>query len=500
MTLRSRNHRPNRSTIVLRSRLRDLTSRVRTNPALQRVGKWFDSLQADLRDAASQKIHEAGTLASRVARQLLATGSSGPRPIVNATGILNLAAAELPLADEALDALETVARQYRSCATRSSAAAGEATLRSVESLVLELTGAEAALVFSNPGAALVAVLAALAKGHEVLVSRSHVERLVGDFSLPAAAELAQAQLREVGTTHRTTADDYRRGISPQTAVILHSRPAEFQITGAVALAGLDELVALATQRQIPLVASLPLATLIPLHCAGCGQLPIVGESIVAGADLVIFRGDICIGGPVSAIVAGRRDLIEQIAAAPLSTVLAADSLTLAALAATLRLYTKPETALRSVPLAQLLAASSDNLKHRAERLAPQIRHSSLVSRVEVLPGTAWLSEARLPDERLSSWCLRDRAARHERSATGRRPGRSAAVCLGPGRRQLFVDQLAQRAPASGRATGDGLSRPGHALGRRQRRHSAAGPLDHRRALQRRVRGRAASWERGTCLS
>jgi L-seryl-tRNA(Ser) seleniumtransferase len=419
MATRSRRNLSTRSTLVLRARLRDLTARMRTNPSVQRVGHWLDKLQTDLRDSAGERLHEATTLASRVARQLLTPTPSGPRAVANATGILTLAGAELPLADLALQELERVARDYRTSGTHaggthaggadgahSDAAQGSAALRSVEALICELTGAEAALVFSNQAAATMAVLAALARNREVLVARSHVERLHGEFGLPAAADAAHCRLCEVGLTHRALADDYRRAISPQSALMLHSQPAEYRMAGAVALASLDELVELAADKQIPLVANLPAASLIPLGFAGATHLPVVGQSIVAGADLVIFRGDACLGGPQSAIVAGRRDLVERIAAEPLSTILGADLLTLAALGATLRLYRTPDMALRSIPLLQLLSASSENLKHRAERMAPQIRHSTAVARADVMPGQAWLSAARLADERLSSWCLR----------------------------------------------------------------------------------------------
>ena len=98
--------------IVLRSRLRDLTSRMRTNPALQRMGKWLETLQADLPGAATERLHEAGTLASRVARQLLGPAQSGPRAIVNATGILTLAAPNCPWPTR-LDEMALVARDYR---------------------------------------------------------------------------------------------------------------------------------------------------------------------------------------------------------------------------------------------------------------------------------------------------------------------------------------------------------------------------------------------------
>ena len=238
------------------------------------------------------------------------------------------------------------------------------------------------------------------------MARGHVERLHGEFALPAATAVAQATLREVGVTHRTTIHDYRQALTPQTAAIIYSQPAEFQISGAVAQASIEELVDLAAEHRVPLLAYLPSSAVLPLNAVGLNHLPLVGQTVLAGADLVLFRGDTCLGGPASAILAGRRRLIDHIAAEPQAEVFAADPLVVTALTATLRLYAKPDEAMRSVPLLQLLAASTDNLRHRAQRLAPQLRQSSVVEQVDVLPGQAWLTSARLSTERLESWCLR----------------------------------------------------------------------------------------------
>ena len=100
-----------------------------------------------------------------------------------------------------------------------------------------------------------------------------IERLAGDFLLPDAARLAQSGSRD---RHHAPHPGRRlsRRLRPDTALILHSQPAEFAMTGSVAQAGLDELVALAAGRQIPLVASLP----APACCRSASPAPAVCRS------------------------------------------------------------------------------------------------------------------------------------------------------------------------------------------------------------------------------
>jgi L-seryl-tRNA(Ser) seleniumtransferase len=88
--------------------------------------------------------------------------------------------------------------------------------------------------------------------------------------------------------------------------------------------------------------------------------------------VTIFPGDGFIGGPPCGIIAGQRSVIGKITAHPLSAAVSADKLTLAALGATLRLYADNDTAERSIPALSLLATPLENLRQRAERLAPQI--------------------------------------------------------------------------------------------------------------------------------
>ncbi len=112
-------------------------------------------------------------------------------------------------------------------------------------------------------------------------------------------------------------------------------------------------------------------------------------------------------------------------------------MTLAALGATLRLHRDPAQANREIPLLQLLAAPLDNLKNRAERLAPQIAAAPAVAEAKAVEDEAFLGGGSVPNQRLATWCVAlrpqqgslDRMASELRSATPAIVGRLKADWL-----------------------------------------------------------------------
>jgi L-seryl-tRNA(Ser) seleniumtransferase len=80
-------------------------------------------------------------------------------------------------------------------------------------------------------------------------------------------------------------------------------------------------------------------------------------------------------------------------------------LTLAALASTLRLYRDPEQAKRSIPLLHFLSTSVENLKGRAERLAPQMAACRAIARAEAVADTTYLGGGSVPTQKLATWCV-----------------------------------------------------------------------------------------------
>ena len=94
-----------------------------------------------------------------------------------------------------------------------------------------LIGCEDAIAVNNNAAAVLLILAALAKGREVIVSRGELVEIGGSFRVPDGMSASGTILREVGTTNRTRAADYAAAIHEQTALLMRIHPSNFRIVG-----------------------------------------------------------------------------------------------------------------------------------------------------------------------------------------------------------------------------------------------------------------------------
>src|SRR5581483_5089204 len=107
------------------------------------------------------------------------------QPVINATGVVihtNLGRA--PLADTAIARVADAARGYSTLEYDLDAGRRGRRDHHAEPLLCRLTGAEAALVVNNNAAATMLMLAALASGREVMVSRGELVEIGGGFRIP----------------------------------------------------------------------------------------------------------------------------------------------------------------------------------------------------------------------------------------------------------------------------------------------------------------------------
>ncbi len=240
-------------------------------------------------------------------------------------------------------------------------------MREISELVHLLAGSEAVLVVNNNAAAVLLVLASLAGGREVIVSRGEAVEIGGGFRIPDVMRQSGAQLIEVGTTNRTYARDYERAIGPDTAAILKVHPSNFRMTGFIATPATEDLTALGGTHGIPVIEDLGSGALLDSARFGIAHEPTVSESLAAGVSIVTASGDKLLGGPQAGIIAGNRDLVTTIAAHPLARAVRADKTCLAGLAATLRHYLRGDAAER-IPVWRMISAALDELQRRADRI------------------------------------------------------------------------------------------------------------------------------------
>ena len=112
----------------------------------------------------------------------------------------------------------------------------------MEDIVKKVTGAEAAMAVNNNAAATMLVLAAMARGKEVVVSRGELVEVGGSFRIPDVMGESGAILREVGATNKTRISDYRNAYEEGvTGCFMKVHTSNYRIVGFTEDVGLKQM-------------------------------------------------------------------------------------------------------------------------------------------------------------------------------------------------------------------------------------------------------------------
>jgi len=238
----------------------------------------------------------------------------------------------------------------------------------VEDILMELSGAEGAMVVNNNAAAVLIALDTIAKDREVIISRGQLVEIGGSFRIPEVMRKSGARMFEVGTTNKTTISDYESAIVADTALLLKVHTSNFQIVGFTEEVGLEELVALGKKYSLPVMEDLGSGCFIDFSRYGLTKEPTVQDSVAKGADIITFSGDKMLGGPQCGIILGKKEIISAIKANQLNRALRVDKLTLLALQETLYIYRDEHKAIRQIPTLKMVCQSYQSLCRKAKRL------------------------------------------------------------------------------------------------------------------------------------
>ena len=330
------------------------------------------------------------------------------KPLINATGVVvhtNLGRSLLPV--EAIENLAPVAGRYSNLEYDLKAGQRGSRYSSVEDILCEISGAEAAMAVNNNAAAVLLCLETLARGKKVIVSRGELVEIGGSFRVPDVMAKSGSILKEVGTTNRTHLKDYENALDEDTALMLKVHRSNYSVVGFTAEVSLREMVALGTKHDLPVMEDLGSGTFIDFSKYGLVKEPTVQESVAAGVDVVTFSGDKLLGGPQTGIIVGRKQIVDRVKRNPLARALRIDKMTLAALEATLRLYRDEDRAVHRIPTLRMLTMEIGELSRRAKRLADDLTAIG-ESRLEIHPIESFSKAGggALPLLELPSKCLR----------------------------------------------------------------------------------------------
>ena len=372
----------------------------RALPAVDRVARTLDGLPHELlvacareavdqardRSTAGGEVDEGSVVADararveRLQRMLL-------QPVVNATGVIvhtNLGRA--PLGADALDAVAAVASGYSNLEYRMDEGRRGSRQDHAGALLARACGAESGLVVNNNAAAVLLALGALARGHEVVVSRGELVEIGGGFRVPEIMAESGCRLVEVGTTNRTRPADYAAQVRAETALVLKVHASNYRMIGFTESASVAELAAIGPPVMVDAGSGLLDDTTpwLPQRPAWLHDEPGVRQALAAGAALVTFSGDKLLGGPQAGVIVGRADLVTTIARHPLARAMRADKMTLAALEQVALTYLSGDAT--SIPLWRMATAPLDGLRARAESLAAAISGAKVVDTDAVAGG------------------------------------------------------------------------------------------------------------------
>ena len=349
---------------------------------------------------------QIGNLNMNVRRTVTAMHTPNMRSVINGTGtILHTNLGRAPISQKHMNRIAQIATGYSNLEYNLEAGRRGERYSHFEKLLCKITGAEAAMAVNNNAAAVMLILSSLAKGGEVVVSRGELVEIGGKFRVPDVMEQSGATLVEVGTTNKTHYDDYESAITEETKALLKVHTSNYRIVGFTDTVGIDELIPIAKEHDIPVIEDLGSGVLIDLSKYGLTYEPTVQDSVQNGADVVCFSGDKLLGGPQAGIIVGKKKYIDQMKKNQLTRALRIDKFTAATLEVVLQEYLSEEKAIQNIPALRMITKEIEEITRDAQELEALLQQAELPAQIQMEPCESQIGGGSLPLERIPSMAV-----------------------------------------------------------------------------------------------
>ena len=341
------------------------------NLVMESIHEELDDIRKNISNGCAEDVISSRitNLIENIRNNLVNKKTYNLRKVINASGVVihtNLGRSVLN--DEILENIKSVSVGYSNLEYDLEKGERGSRYSHLSNIIKKITGAEDCIVVNNNAAAVMLILSTMAKGKNVITSRSELVEIGGSFRIPDVCRESGAELKEVGTTNKTHLSDYENAIDEKTAALFKVHQSNFKILGFTESVTSFELNCLKEKYNIPIIEDLGSGVLIDLSKYGLSHEPTVQECIKNGVDVVSFSGDKLLGGVQAGIIVGKKQYIENMKKNQLTRALRVDKFTLSALEAVFSYYIDDELAILKIPTLNMLTIKIEKLYKKAQKL------------------------------------------------------------------------------------------------------------------------------------
>lgn len=388
--------------------IKDLLDKNSKNLVMESIHEELDNIRNNISNGYDKNIisNKIENLIDNIKDNLMNKKTFSLRKVVNASGVVihtNLGRSVLN--NEIFENIKKVSIGYSNLEYNLEKGERGSRYSHLSEIIKKITGAEDCMVVNNNAAAVMLILSTIAKGKNVITSRSELVEIGGSFRIPDVCRESGAELKEIGTTNKTHLRDYENAIDENTAALFKVHQSNFKILGFTEAVSSFELKSLKEKYNIPIIEDLGSGVLIDLSKYGLSHEPTVQECIKNGVDIVSFSGDKLLGGVQAGIIVGKKEYIEKMKKNQLTRALRVDKFTLSALEAVFSYYIDEELAISKIPTLNMLTIKIEKLYDKAQKLIEYLGENNEFS-YAIIDIDSEVGAGSLPTQKLPSKAIK----------------------------------------------------------------------------------------------